>query len=352
MFLSDFFKRDNNNLDLIRLILAAVVIIGHVPAFKIVAPDYIDFMHKVFPFTYSGALAVKAFFFISGLLVTNSILSRGNWKTYIVSRCCRIYPALIFASVLIVLVCFFITTSTNGEYIKSAIRYLRKIITMNFEYHLEGVSFISETTPAGGKCSTTVNGSIWTIPSEVKMYVSLLGIYLIVVALGLKKISMFIIFSLLSLSPLLLSTPLMGGGTNEEVTFLLSPFFAGSALVVFKDQVNINWQLIVGCALLYNVVKNEEIRHWICYVAVPLALVWLSTLPVIRKIKIKKDISYGVYVWGWFVQVYVQYLFPHLSHFMYVVVCMLVVIPIAILSAIFIEEPFIKLGKKINARLV
>ena len=351
MLLSDFFRRENNNLDLIRLLLASVVIIGHVPAFKTVSPDYVDFMTKVFPFTYSGALAVKAFFFVSGLLVTNSILSRGNWKTYIISRAFRIYPALIFVSVCVVAFCWFITSATPSEYIHSAMRYLRKIITMDFQYHLEGVSFVSETSSNGGKYATTVNGSIWTVPLEVKMYVTLLAIYFIAVSLKLQKASLLVVFSLLSLAPLLLSQPLMGGGTNEEETFLLAPFFAGSVLAVLKDQVRINWQLVVGFVFLYCVVKNEAIRHWICYVAVPLALVWVSSLPIVRQIRIKKDISYGVYVWGWFVQVYIQYLFPNLSHLMYIVVCLAIVIPVATFSAIFIEEPCMRIAKKINAKL-
>ena len=351
MLLSDLFCRENNNLDLIRLLLAIVVIIGHVPAFKTVSPNYVDFVTILFPFTYSGAMAVKIFFFISGLLVTNSLLTRNNFKTYIVSRALRIYPALIFASVIIVLICYFMTTAGPAEYWQSAARYLKKVVTMKFQYNLEGVSFLSETSSNGGQHAATINGSIWTISWEVSMYATLLAVYFIALSTNMSKLFLVVVFSFLSLSPLLISVPLLGGGTNEEASFLLAPFFAGSVLAVLKDRVNLNWQLVLGMFFIYCVLENDLIRHWISYIAVPLSLVWLSSLPFIRKIHLKRDISYGTYVWGWFVEVYVQYLFPTVSHVTYVIICLAIVLPIAIFSAIFVEEPSMKLAKKINSKI-
>ena len=348
MLLSEFFKRNNNNLDLIRLFLALIVIYGHVPAFKGMAPGYIDFATRLFPFTYSGALAVKSFFLISGLLVTNSILTKRNYKTYIVSRVFRIYPALVFASFVIILVCSFIFNLSGHEFISSSLKYLKGVFLMNLKYSIAGVSFCGPDSPSS-HCNA-VNGSIWTIPIEIKMYLTLLAVYFLSVSFVWNKKILVTVFGLISIAPILINPPLMGGD-NEEVTFLIASFFAGSVLAVLKENIVINWKFVVSMFILYSVVENPAIKHWLCYVAVPVALIWVSTLPLIKRIKLKTDISYGVYVWGWFIQVVVQFLYPELSYRSYLFTCILVSIVIAYFSAKVIEEPSMRLAQVINRKI-
>ena len=75
MRLSDLLQRDNNNLDIFRLIAAALVIYGHAYA---IAPQegHSDVLVHLLGYDYSGSLAVKLFFFLSGLVVTNSLLHK------------------------------------------------------------------------------------------------------------------------------------------------------------------------------------------------------------------------------------------------------------------------------------
>ena len=349
MILSEFFKRNNNNLDLIRLFLALIVIYGHVPAFKGVAPGYVDFATRIFPFTYSGALAVKSFFLISGLLVTNSILTKKNYKTYIVSRVFRIYPALVFASCVIVLACSFIFNLSGPEFISESLKYLKGVFLMKLNYSLAGVSFCGPDSPAV-HCNT-VNGSIWTIPLEIKMYATLLAIYILSVSFVCNEKILIAVFGLLSVAPILVDPPLMGGGDNEEVTFLIASFFAGSVLAVLKEKIFIDWKLVISMFVLYHVVETPSIKHWLCYVSVPIALIWISTLPIVNRIRLASDISYGVYVWGWFIQVVVQFFYPELSYLSYLCVCILVSIVIAYFSAKVIEEPSMRLAQVINKKI-
>lgn len=78
MLLAQLLKRDNNNLDLVRLIAACLVIYGHANA--IVRPEVSggDWVASMLVFDYSGSLAVKVFFFLSGLVVANSLLEKNN----------------------------------------------------------------------------------------------------------------------------------------------------------------------------------------------------------------------------------------------------------------------------------
>jgi len=88
----------------------------------------------------------------------------------------RIYPALIVA----ILFCVFVvdlgsTTVTTREYLTSAqtFKFLLKNSTLFFglEYDLPGVF-------ASNLWKRAVNGSLWTLPYEVKMYAHF-GVYFI-----------------------------------------------------------------------------------------------------------------------------------------------------------------------------
>ncbi|HIC6877228.1 TPA: acyltransferase family protein, partial [Salmonella enterica subsp. enterica serovar Aberdeen] len=74
MLVSDFLQRDKNNLDLLRIVCAAAVIFGH-SYYLSDAGGSQDPLKELVGFTYSGSTAVKVFFFISGLLVTNSLVA-------------------------------------------------------------------------------------------------------------------------------------------------------------------------------------------------------------------------------------------------------------------------------------
>lgn len=88
-------SRNGNNLDLIRLVAALSVIFYHSFALN---PQWnmTDPIKDTFGYVTTGGLAVKVFFFISGLLVTNSLLTRGSIYHFIASRIFRIFPGLLF----------------------------------------------------------------------------------------------------------------------------------------------------------------------------------------------------------------------------------------------------------------
>ena len=103
MRLSDLLQRDNNNLDIFRLIAAALVIYGHAYA---IAPQegHSDVLVHLLGYDYSGSLAVKLFFFLSGLVVTNSLLHKRDVAQFVMARFFRIWPALLVVTALCALV--------------------------------------------------------------------------------------------------------------------------------------------------------------------------------------------------------------------------------------------------------
>jgi peptidoglycan/LPS O-acetylase OafA/YrhL len=80
MFLDRLLLAQNNNLNFFRLVAALLVIYGHAPLF---VPNQAatDVIYDALQFDYSGSLAVKFFFMLSGLLVTRSLLLRPAIKS-------------------------------------------------------------------------------------------------------------------------------------------------------------------------------------------------------------------------------------------------------------------------------
>ena len=117
-----------------------------------------------------GALGVSVFFVTSGLLVAESWQRTGRVGDFARNRFARIWPAL---TVLIVLTVFvlgpLVTTVSTREYFtdRLTLKYLVRNTTLFFgtASRLPGVF----TGQPGG----AVNGSLWTLPQELYVYVLL-----------------------------------------------------------------------------------------------------------------------------------------------------------------------------------
>lgn len=84
MYVKDIANHKNNNLTLIRIILAILVIYGH--SFPLTQTNInSEVFVKYFHVDYSGGCAVALFFFTSGLLVSKSYIERNQPISYIFS---------------------------------------------------------------------------------------------------------------------------------------------------------------------------------------------------------------------------------------------------------------------------
>lgn len=155
----------SNGFDVLRLIAAAMVIWGH--AYPITG--------HVSPGAFSNGvqtIGVKIFFVISGFLITGSWISDPDPARYARKRALRIMPGLIVICVLTVFGLGAATTSLPlADYFgaRETWRYFWNV-ALNPQYGLPGVFHDTIYGPA-------VNGSLWSLPVEVAMYV---GVPLIV----------------------------------------------------------------------------------------------------------------------------------------------------------------------------
>lgn len=141
MQLSDILKKENNNLDIFRVFAAIMVIYGH--AYAIVpSKDQRDPIGQLLGFDYSGSLAVKIFFFLSGLVVTNSLIEKKDIWQFIVSRFLRIWPALtaVFLSTALILGPI-LSTHSPSDYFSNPLvyEYILRGLILDIRYDLPGL---------------------------------------------------------------------------------------------------------------------------------------------------------------------------------------------------------------------
>lgn len=117
--------KHRNNIGILRLILASMVIIGH-------APEMVDGsrirepLTQIWPLASLGSVAVSGFFLLSGYLITGSMLREQSILTYSKRRILRIIPGYVAAFVLT----FYVLGHLLGFWIKPYIGYA--IVNMLF----------------------------------------------------------------------------------------------------------------------------------------------------------------------------------------------------------------------------
>ncbi|EAA6339497.1 acyltransferase [Salmonella enterica subsp. enterica serovar Veneziana] len=341
MLVSDFLQRDKNNLDLLRIVCAAAVIFGH-SYYLSDAGGSQDPLKELVGFTYSGSTAVKVFFFISGLLVTNSLVATRSVLHFLVSRTFRIYPALVVVILVsALLIGPTLTIIPFNEYIHSEITktYIFSNLMMETQYVLPGVfnnNFYKDA----------VNGSLWTIPYEVASYMVLLGVFLIS-ASGSRHIWGVICLIIIASPVMGINKYLFINSDNPDI-YMLAPCFAlGVIYALYKDIIHVSYHAPLGFALLFYLVNDETLSHMLFFFMVCTMFLYLSSLSFVRRIKIKNDISYGVYLYGFLSQQIINNFLPNIHIHINQIFSLLLSMAFGYLSFVIIERPFMRLGRHI-----
>lgn len=324
-------SRDRNNFDTVRLLAALIVIYRHC-AYFLGAPGY------------WGAFGVPVFFFLSGLLVSQSFEASGSIKKFVWRRLLRIYPAAVVAILLSAFVMGPLVTSyTPGNYFKSSVfwKYISSVSLIQVYFDLPGVF---EQSPLG----SAVNAVLWTLPLEIKMYfftlvwglfrfrgknAVLIAITLLLIFIGANysvqaesflhtqlHLTNFKIFPYASAVPLYLLGILSYSYRSKIV---VRPYWFFVGVVVFL--------LFVKFSFFSNLVH-------ICIAVITLGFTVLN-LTWLKKIAPQSDFSYGLYIYGYPVeQLLVNYAYPYINGFPLFLLILLITFVLAFLSWNFIEK--------------
>ena len=335
--ISDGLNQGGDNFLLLRFVAAAMVIYGHAPAITGGGgpPDLFVWLGWG---EYSGAIAVDLFFVISGFLVTGSFLRRRHVADFAWARLIRIIPA--YAACLIF--CAFVvgplfTANPLGEYFSNpeSWAYVTKNLHLNQEmaWDLPGVF-------TGNPKRSTINGSIWTLPAEVRMYTwaALLGLVGVISRRWLFNIVIVGLFIYGFFYPNdILFVPL------SEYVRLAGLFAVGAFCYVNRSWVPVHGALLLAAAGLSYLCRSTTIYPFLFACCEALFVFWFAYNVRWRGFHRLGDYSYGIYLWGFPAQQMIAAIAGSLPFVLNALAGFCVALLLAIASWHAIEKPALKL---------
>lgn len=290
MKLSQCLDRRNNNFDLLRLLLAALVVVGHAYALVPSAEGNSDFVQKLLGFDYAGSLAVKSFFFLSGLMVSNSPALRQDLPAFVSARVWRIFPGLIACILFSVAVVGPIMTRLPiDQYLShpATLGYAKNIV-LNLQWTLPGVFELNRMN--------AVNGSLWTLPSEVYCYAMLLALSLLGL-MNAPRWGSWIACGVMVAGFLMpeVMTSLKFGG---EAQLLPACFALGVLMALNQDRIEVRARTALGLLLLTLLLRHSAVFQAMVYMSLFYGFLVLGSAQWFIKLQPPCDFSYGVYLYG------------------------------------------------------
>lgn len=339
MLLDQILNPRNNNFDIFRLLAAMLVIYGHAPAF-VSSPGPVDIVYLLIKFDYSGSLAVKFFFMLSGLLVTVSLMNRPHLGEFIIKRVARIFPGLIVCVMITVLVIGPLFTDIEiGDYFSHPETW-SYLLNNSFLYQLRW-----ELPGVFTDNNAAVNGSLWTLPLEVVCYLFLAVFYVsgvwrhYLLGTTLLVVVVCISFFFPQYLPALFS--------GSEAHQLPGCFALGALMATYRHQLLVNFEKVAALWILYLLLSSTPLKVLIFYVAFFYSFLFFSSMKiVVERLKIPADPSYGVYIYGFVIQQVVAHVFPGQGVVFNQVLSGLIALVAGLLSWFYIERPALLYTKK------
>lgn len=286
-------ERHRNNIGLLRLLFALLVIVGH-------APELIDGSRMRDPFTHFfhalslGEVSVDAFFLLSGYLITQSMMRSSSLADYLRRRVLRIYPAFVLAWIVSV---YAFGPAVGGHPALLGIRPLLGIAVLAIPPRLPGA--------LSGLPYPLLNGAMWTIQYEF-------ACYLMIAALGvlgfLQRRGTILVVTAVTAAAYCANHCGIGpqkGAVHEAIRFTCI-FLIGSIFFLFQDAIfpRLSRRVallsaLIACVLMFHDGRFAELA---LITVGATALFWLAfraSLGRLQRINDNWDVSYGVYLYGW-----------------------------------------------------
>ncbi|MGH8122438.1 MAG: acyltransferase family protein, partial [Rudaea sp.] len=293
----------------------------------------------------TGSLAVDIFFVVSGFLVSASYLHRANLETFLKSRALRVLPAYAACMVLSAFVLGAIYTELSlRDYLTSPATSDYVVTNLQFgtelAWTLPGV-FTHNPHP------DVVNGSIWTLPAEVRMYlwVAVLGMLGVLRRRWLAN----------SAFAALLITGILGADaaplvSHADYARLAGFFVAGTFCYINRDWIPVSDWLLFAFVVLALALHHSHAFPWAFAAVVSYATLWFAYRPNFHFFNRFGDYSYGLYLWGFPVEQMVAHWFGQPTRPLLIFVISL---PLTLLCAMMswhlVEKPALRFKRNMSA---
>ncbi len=353
MRVSDVAPGRDNNFNLIRIGAALAVLVSH--SFPFALGIGADEPGRRSLGMSLGSIAVDVFFVTSGFLVTASLARSRTLLEFAIARILRIFPALI-----VVVLCtvfglgLYFTTSSAPAYLADSRthQYLIKCSTLLF-----GVTFDLPGVFERNPYPQAVNGSLWTLTPEVRVYAILAMVWVgaRMAARPERTFRAAVIGCALAALLFVLATHFGARPRENAFSLLLLMFFAGAACYVMRERIVLSRTISLALAAVLTGcgIAREQSLFFLVYVAsLPYLLLTAAYLPsgLIRRYNRAGDYSYGLYLLAAPVQQSLAALVPGITVPRMVLLTSLLAVSLATLSWRCIERPALSFKARYRAR--
>lgn len=278
-----------NNLDLLRLVLASLVVVIHLANLSL-EPSILGYSDAI---SFASSRAVPGFFVISGFLIYMSYEKSTSIWEYYFKRALRLIPAYYLLITISAILLFFISSATTKEYFSDG--FFNYII-----YNFLFLNFLSPELPGvfSDNPLQTINGALWTLKIEVMFY--LIVPFLFKLASKCSAILFFSSIFIASLFYVYYFNALFEETGNNlyhqlsyqlpgQMMYFVSGILAYLYFGVLKKYI-LGFMLIAFCIFYFQIFELDSI-------ALCITLVYFFMIaPYHISLKNIGDLSYGVYI--------------------------------------------------------
>ena len=293
-----------DNLLLLRLLAASLVIYAHSYAID-ADPANADAITGTGVGVYAGSIAVYMFFAISGFLVTGSWQRQPSLGAFLLARGLRIVPAFALCLAGCALLLGPAVTSLD-----SAAYYAHpdtwRYITRNLQFEPDRMVWALPGV-FEGHARASVNGSLWTLPAEVRVYawLAIFGVLGLLARplLALPALMALVVYAHLRPDDLFLM-PL------KPYLPMAACFALGALAWIGRKRLPLNAGVLLGLIVLAACMRNTPLYLHAFLAALTYGCFWFAYAPLgLDAFNRLGDYSYGLYLWGFPLQQTAVHLF-------------------------------------------
>jgi peptidoglycan/LPS O-acetylase OafA/YrhL len=306
------------NLDALRLILAAAVIVSHAWPLALGpgTPEPLSLAtgHAL------GGWAVLLFFFLSGVLVSGSA-ERRSFRAFWSARARRLLPGL--GAALLVTLALALASGASPSAPEAALWFARALTLVSIEHRLPSAF-------AGNPYPEVVNGPLWSLFHEVAAY----ALCVLLVRAGVLRHRAALAAFVTAAAALAVVHDHLPGRLGTFAP-LFAAFAAGMAVHSFRARLPITLPAALACLGAAVLLPTPLAAAALGCAALTLAL-RAPALPL------GADVSYGLYIYGWPVAQTILHLRPGLAPAELAALSLAATLPFAIASWHLVERPALR----------
>lgn len=283
-------RLNQNNFDLLRILFASTVCLVH--CYELSGYQQLAWIVNIF----SSAIAVKAFFVVSGFLIFMSYEKSISISSYFGKRLRRIYPAYVFVILLSAFCLFGISSVDMSEYFdRSWVMYLISNLTF--------LNFLQPTLPGVFEMNrlATVNGALWTLKIEVMFYISVPLFVLLFRRFGHLRVMLvtyFLSFAFVQIMGEIseIKDSSIIHAVARQFPGQLTYFMAGALAFYYRGYFELHAKTAIFTAMLVLLANKAIPLPLVEPIALGVVVVFMGLFCFVGNFGKHGDFSYGVYI--------------------------------------------------------